>query len=331
MRKAGCLARWAMSPARLRPVKARLHRRMPATHRTSADMTSRSFSCSGGLAACAAAALLSLTAGAHAQLADARLLSGPEPMLWLSFDAQPGAVATESADGSLTLRISGVAPERRRIEPSVGGLVRLITLEPQGAGVVVRLAGGWTDAAAELRRGGVLVRFDPRTSNSREPARAPIAEPVPDVQADGSGPTVSEPVAAAPAERRAGAPAPIAQGPQDAVSGAGPQAGPERLCPSESAVVDSDPWNLEALLAQARCFSEAGETGAAALVLERVLAFQPDQFDAALELGRIRERQGDLQAAQALYEQAAGSALTDGNALRARRAAQRAAEAQGGG
>lgn len=83
---------------------------------------------------------------------------------------------------------------------------------------------------------------------------------------------------------------------------------------------------MQALLAQARCFADSGEEASAALVLERILAFQPDQFDAALELGRIRESQGDAAAAQALYEQAAGSAMTDGQALRARAAARRAAE-----
>lgn len=287
-------------------------------------MTSLFFSKRSGLAACAAAASLGLASGAQAQLTDVRLVSGPEPMLWLSFNAQPAAVAAEAAEGSLTLRISGVAPERRRIEPVGGDPVRLITLEPDGAGVVARLAGDWTGGAAEVRRGGVLVRFDPRIARAGGGVPAPMTEPPADAQADApAGLAVAGPADDAPARAM--------QDPREAVAGAGPQAGPERLCPAESAVVDSDPWNLEALLAQARCYSEAGETGAAALVLERVLAFQPDQFDAALELGRIREQQGDLQAAQALYEQAAGSALTDGNALRARRAAQRAAEAQDGG
>ena len=66
---------------------------------------------------------------------------------------------------------------------------------------------------------------------------------------------------------------------------------------------------------------EGASTTDAATLYERVLAFEPGHYGAALGLARLRAAQGDTAAAAALFQTAADSARTDGEALAARSAA----------
>ncbi len=112
-------------------------------------------------------------------------------------------------------------------------------------------------------------------------------------------------------------------GPPEAGIGADPeQSGP---CDATAAAVQESPWDLDALTRHADCLAGVGPAARAnaAGLYERVLAFDPTHFRAAIGLARIREAQGRGQEAAALYERAASAALTDGEALAARAAADR--------
>jgi|GEM_PF-1512705 len=98
-------------------------------------------------------------------------------------------------------------------------------------------------------------------------------------------------------------------------------------CEAEAAALADAPWDLDLLTAQADCLVEVGEPRNAAGLYERVLAFQPEHFRAALGLARLRQQDGRHGDAAQLYETAARSALTDGEALGASAAARRAREA----
>lgn len=98
-------------------------------------------------------------------------------------------------------------------------------------------------------------------------------------------------------------------------------------CDAQAAALADTPWDLDRLTDQADCLVEAGETRNAAGLYERVLAFQPEHFRAALGLAGLRQQSGRYADAARLYETAAGSAMTDGEALAASAAARRAREA----
>ena len=99
-------------------------------------------------------------------------------------------------------------------------------------------------------------------------------------------------------------------------------------CAETARVVGESPWDLAAMTLHADCLVETESQGAAAALYERVLAFDPTHFRAAIGLARIREAQGRSAEAAGLYERAASAALTDGEALSAQGAARRNA---GGG
>mgnify|MGYP006283628435 CR=1 FL=1 len=159
-------------------------------------------------------------------------------------------------------------------------------------------------------------------------APAPASEPAPD-PAPQSAPD-SVPVSARESAREAasgdGAPERLWAGVDDAAAaeiGADAPSGP---CAHTGAALSDDPWNIEAMTAHAGCLAEADQTGRAAALYARVLAFEPENYDAAMGLGAIRAEAGETDTAQALFQQAAGAARTDGQALRARSAARRAGE-----
>lgn len=107
----------------------------------------------------------------------------------------------------------------------------------------------------------------------------------------------------------------------EAAIGANPDApGP---CDATAAAVQNSPWDLDALTRHADCLVGMDERANAAGLYERVLAFDPTHFRAAIGLARIREAQGRGEEAARLYERAASAALTDGEALAARAAAER--------
>ena len=88
---------------------------------------------------------------------------GETGRIWLAFDEQPSEVTLEASGAALDLRIGGVRSADRLVSPSDRSLVDAIRIDDAGDGAVtVRLQGhgGWQDAQAELRRGGVLVTLD---------------------------------------------------------------------------------------------------------------------------------------------------------------------------
>jgi len=72
------------------------------------------------------------------------------------------------------------------------------------------------------------------------------------------------------------------------------------------------------LTALAQCHVGEGRPGEARPHLERVLAFEPARFDAAILLAEVAQSEGATDEARALYDQAASSARTDGQAAAAR-------------
>jgi tetratricopeptide (TPR) repeat protein len=112
--------------------------------------------------------------------------------------------------------------------------------------------------------------------------------------------------------------------PVAAAAASQPAPGP---CDAQASALADAPWDLDRLTDQADCLVEAGEPRNAAGLYERVLAFQPEHFRAALGLARLRQQSGRHADAARLYETAAGSAMTDGEALAASAAARRAREA----
>jgi thioredoxin-like negative regulator of GroEL len=104
---------------------------------------------------------------------------------------------------------------------------------------------------------------------------------------------------------------------------------PPGLCPQTASRLADAPWDLSLLASHADCLAAAGETANAIGLYERVLAFDPRHFQAAIGLARLRAETGDHAAAATLYETAAGSARTDGQAVQARIAARQARERAG--
>ncbi|MEQ8434772.1 MAG: tetratricopeptide repeat protein [Oceanicaulis sp.] len=160
-------------------------------------------------------------------------------------------------------------------------------------------------------------------SQSRNSALQPDSEP--DAAPQGA---VSMPQSGA-ASQPDGEPTPYPSGDRAAAPDAGeaasqPAPGP---CDAQASALADAPWDLDRLTDQADCLVEAGETRNATGLYERVLAFQPEHFRAALGLARLRQQSGRYADAARLFETAAGSAMTDGEALAASAAARRAREA----
>ena len=93
---------------------------------------------------------------------------------------------------------------------------------------------------------------------------------------------------------------------------------PELPCLAEAASVEEDPWDDAGLIAHATCLRDAGEIEDAANIYQQMLAFEPENFDIAMELATIRRTQGNDGAARALFDQAASNATSDAEAVRAR-------------
>ena len=94
-------------------------------------------------------------------------------------------------------------------------------------------------------------------------------------------------------------------------------------CATHQASLDDSPWDLELLTVMGECLAGQNADREAAEYFERVLAFEPEHFRAALGLARLREGEGNRNEAARLFEVASRSAMTDGEALAARAAARR--------
>lgn len=277
---------------------------------------------------------------AQAELRDVALLQETgRTQLWLSFDAQPEAVSILPGE-ALVLTVDGVPSEApRQIEPAVRGPVSALTLTPASDGVSISITGAFSGGEAEVRQGGVLVTLLNVTGVSapirRAPPRTPVAEQTP----------AAPPAQAAQAEVSAGSPDHDASDHADESSEMPAQESSsgdpvalsedgvmdESVCPDSAARLSDAPWDLNLLSTHADCLVSVGDSEGAVALYQRVLAFDPRHFQAALGLARILSDQGDHQAAAELFDTAASVARTDGQAVQARMAARRARELAGSG
>jgi tetratricopeptide (TPR) repeat protein len=281
------------------------------------------------------AAALAAAPAANAELIDARLLPGGEDArIWLAFDGQPSS-AEAALDGPIAvLTISGVSASARIVTPS-GGPAGRLALIPGGETLQVRLEGAWTAASAEVREGGVLVTLQGAPAIDMAPPPRAAASAEADGPAGGltsaadlraSMRASRETAEAAPAPAPASRPEPAAEpeSPPEPVRQAEASSAPSRPgdpCADTGAAVEASPWDLEVLSGHGACLTGEGRTREAQSLYERVLAFEPEHFEAALGLARVRAMQGDRAGAAALFELAEAAAHTDGQALSARAAA----------
>lgn len=305
---------------------------------------------------CAALVLSAAAAPAvSGQVADVLVL--PDGALFVALDETPSSITVSAAPGRLSLALAGWTADGRTLIPH--GDAGFSRLEITGDGFV--LVGDFAEAHAELRTGGVLIRLGgvaengfqdaPRqgsesdasasaqASSGDAAARAGAASPedrdasvqaAARADAEVSARTGSTTDAATPASAEPGIPGDAASAPA-AIPAAVPDRAPEPsaeagACDAQAAALADAPWDLDRIVDQADCLVEAGEQRNAAGLYERVLAFQPEHFRAALGLARLRQQAGRYDDAARLFETAAGSALTDGEALSAGAAARRARE-----
>ncbi|MGX6647274.1 tetratricopeptide repeat protein [Maricaulaceae bacterium MS644] len=160
------------------------------------------------------------------------------------------------------------------------------------------------------------------SDRAADPARQPDVEPEAASQDALSVPQRSS--RSEPQREPAGYPGALEAAANAGEAASQPGPGP---CDAQASALADAPWDLDRLTDHADCLVEAGETRNAAGLYERVLAFQPEHFRAALGLARLREQSGRYADAARLFETAAGSAMTDGEALAASAAARRAREA----
>jgi len=262
-----------------------------------------------------AAALLLMMAGAQAgaELRDVIAVErGGQPYVWIGLETQPDGLELRREGAGYVLRVEGPqAGAARMIEPAGRAPFGALRLEPREHGFDLVFS-GLTDAmSAELREGGIWLSFD---------AQGPGASP--ELAQAGSSRSGQE---AAPAETQSGEAAAATPPAASAVSQqpAQPAPGPVDPCAGTSAAMDDSPWDLDVLTRHADCLVTAEQTEAAAALYERVLAFEPGHYAAAVGLAGLLEEQGRTAEAARLYDAAASSAITDGEALRARTSGRR--------
>lgn len=289
----------------------------------------------------AVAACVCGAAPASAELVDARVLQQDgQGTLWLAFDTQPDGLDMERSLNTQRLVVTGVSSADRRIEIAVPSAISGIELTPTGEdSVEILLSGIFETVQAEIRQGGIAILYqgDPvsgpvvtrRSAQPRPAEPGPAGSQAAEPQAGRSDEPASvsaNPAAAVPAPRESqagdttGQPRP---GPADLTQSDQPET---VICGETEAVVADSPWDLDALASHADCLAEAGLTAQAVGLYERVLAFEPGHFAAAMGLGQIRRSNGSTEAARQLFLDAADNARTDSEALQARSAARRLEE-----
>ncbi|XBQ16163.1 MAG: tetratricopeptide repeat protein [Oceanicaulis sp.] len=279
----------------------------------------------------------------------------PGGAVWIALPGAPERADISAAGDDIEIRLPGYMLDPVRIEPAgpAGFSALEVASGLEGSRLIFRNASGI--AQAELRAGGVLLSpggiyrigapasdlqgasptqapettsvsgasasaprpgAEPETATADPPER--MTETGPDTRAD------APPAALQPADRtpsNAATPAPA-----EAAVPAAPEPVAAGPCPDSAQALDDAPWDLELLTNHGECLAAAGGNRDAAAIFERVLAFEPEHFRAALALARLKQAQGSYAEAAALFETAAGSAMTDGEALAARAAARRARE-----
>jgi hypothetical protein len=154
------------------------------------------------------------------------------------------------------------------------------------------------------------------------PPRAPQAPQI-DVPAPAVPAAPEAPAApAAPAELAPPPPAQPAQPPEQVAQSvpeapATPAAPAPDRCAQAAAAVEEDPWNDTALMVHAGCLNAAGSRREAAGIYAQMLAFEPENTEAALALAEIHVAEGNRAEAAALYRQVASQSRSDAAAAAA--------------
>ena len=161
-------------------------------------------------------------------------------------------------------------------------------------------------------------------------APAPAAPVITPPQAP-QAPQIDVPAPAAPAAPEApaapAAPAELVPPPPAVEAEAAPQSVPEApaapaapapdRCAQAAAAVEDDPWNDTALMVHAGCLNAAGSRREAAGIYAQMLAFEPENTEAALALAEIHVAEGNRAEAAALYRQVASQSRSDAAAAAA--------------
>lgn len=264
------------------------------------------FSCLSGLV---------FSAFAAADITDLRELdSSGQAAIFIGFDDAPELLSSRINGRVIELELAGQRTGSRRIEAAGGQWIRAIEAVPSETGQLIRI---------ELPYGADGLEILPTESGYRLSWHAISAEGGRVETADTAPVDMSEVPAGDVTSAIAlpeGAPADSVERQAEtigtaAASGASLAADP---CTQAASAVDADPWDIDALTRHAECLLDAGQADEATILLERVIAFEPGRFDAVIALAEAHAAQGDVDAARALYEQAANVAATDGQAIAAR-------------
>ena len=276
--------------------------------------------------------LFFLTPIAHAELTDLRATSvGTSGYVWFGFDNQPSQVELEQTHNGVRLRVHGVDVSSRSISPAHTDLVRAVSLVAETGGAVIELSAAreWTGLQAEVRQGGVLITVDLGAASAPEQAEyAPEVSRPAAVEPD--TPTLTEPDST-PGNSQDDVTQARAEEPVPAETPAEPEvhevaaelaSEPEPVtplgeCERLALAVADDPWNERLLVPHAGCLAEQGQTREASGIYRQVLAFEPENYAAAVGLAEIERRAGNADAALQLYRQAASNARSDAQAAAA--------------
>lgn len=236
------------------------------------------------------------------------LSTDDQRVVFIGFDRAPAIRDAEIAGRELLIYLDAPTGMVQSIEPVRTDTISRVTAEmtEMGYQVSVELPVPANDFDVSATETGIILRWQAgETIVLAQPGPAVIEPAVsPDVEGTGSRDLAPPPTTAS------------------TVSTAADLSGDES-CSNAALAIESDPWNIDALTIHGQCLIEAENAAQAIVHLERVVAFEPGRFSAVMALGEAREHLGETSAAIALYEQAAGIAATDGEAVAARARARR--------
>ena len=299
--------------------------------------------------------LFLFTSTAHAELTDLRArTTGLDGQIWIGFDTQPSSLILEETAHGVRLVVEGVDVRSRVVSPAHTDLVRAVTLTPQAglAQIDLDASRDWAGVSAELRQGGVLVSIQLGTTGlpadggdaaqvrlehtaATHPAQD-AASPVEggaqimtgSASRQGTEPaTETRPVVAAAVPAPAPSPTPPSPSSGAAAPTPQPSVSAEDECERLARAVADDPWNERLLVPHAACLADQGQTREATGIYRQILAFEPENYAAAVALADLEEAAGNRDAALRLYQQAASHARSDAQAAAAQ---QRARALEGG-
>ena len=256
-----------------------------------------------------------LSAIADADIIDLReLSSGDQPEIFIGFDDVPELLNSRVNGRAIELEFSGPYPRVRRIEPAGARWILAVEAMPSEFGQLVRIE--LPDSANELDV--IPTESGYRLSWVAIAAVGDWAGPSePESEVSALMPSTTMEIAETSIE--AAMPTPNGEPAADLSSARSPNSSLQAdACDQAAALMESDPWDIDALTRHAVCLLDDGQAEEATVLLERVIAFEPGRFDAVIALAEAHAARGNIESARALYEQAANVAATDGQAVAAR-------------